>query len=688
MSYNKENIRTYGIVSHVDSGKTTFTERVLFYTGKIHKMGEVHEGNTIMDFDPRERARGITINSAAISVEWKYGDVRYNFNVIETCGHIDLNFEVERSLRVLDGAICLLDSSQGVEPQTEQVWRQADKYNVARIIFVNKMDKIGADFSMSLQSLKDKLGITPVPIQIPYGEGNDFKGIIDLVDMKLISFNESLQGKEFTISDIPDDFAIQASSARDQMLEQLSVLDDNLCERYLDGRYVNSTEAKKVLRKGTIARQIYPVLCGSALRNKGVQMVLDAVVHYLPSPLDLPPVKGINPKTQEEIYRQASDEESLSALAFKVVHEKNGTLTYLRIYSGILAQGLAVYNPVKNQMERINRLCLVHADVKENITIAGAGSIVAAIGLKNTHTGDTLCLKEFPILLEQISRPETVVEQALIPKSMADLDKLSISLQKLLIEDPSLQSSTDSETGQIILKGMGELHLEVVADKLRSDFGIQFSMGNPSVAYKETITKAVTSSYTHKHQSGGHGQFAHVVMDLVPGERGSGLVFNSEIMGGVISKEYIPAIERGVKNAMTKGILAGYPTVDVIVTVVDGSMHCVDSSSYAFEMAGCMGFQQGVKKAQPALLEPFMKVEITSPEQYMGDVIGLLSQKSGQVKSVNDRGNAKIIEGLVPLRKLFGFTSELRSLTQGRANNAMMFAHYDFCSLPLSEIKK
>jgi elongation factor G len=688
-----EKYRNIGIMAHIDAGKTTVSERILFYAGRIHSMGEVHSGDTVMDHDPRERARGITINSAATTVYWQPTDGSgsiHRINLIDTPGHIDFTVEVERSLRVLDGAVCVLDGSQGVEPQTEQVWRQADRYNVARVVFVNKMDKPGANFQMSLASLKEKLGVTAVPIQLPVGEEDKFEGIIDLVTMRMISFDQASLGKKFTTSPIPSTMIDAAYEARENLIEALAEVDDDILDKWMrsESDSVTKDEIQQALRKGTISRTFFPVLCGSALKNKGVQMVLDAVLAYLPSPVDLPPVTGVNPKNQDTLTRRPSDTEPLSALAFKIVSDKNGNMTFIRVYSGVLRSGSYVYNVTRGKSERVSRLVLVHADDKETLDSAEAGTIVAAIGLRTSYTGDTLCDENSPILLEKMDFPEPVVELSVEPKTNADQDKLAVALGKLLLEDPSLRVFTDEDTAQTILKGMGELHLEIVVDKLRNDHGVGVNTGKPRVSYRETITKSGYSDYTLKHQTGGHGQFAHVVMNITPGVRGSGLVFRSEVVGGVIPKEFIPAIEKGVKNAMEKGIISGNPMVDVEVAVVDGSIHAVDSSAYAFEHAGSAAFQEAAKAAGPTILEPIMAVSVTTPRDFMGDVIGTVSARSGQIKNTLDSGNAKVIEADMPLRRLFGFTTELRGQTQGRAVPSVRFSHYDFCPLKPSEIDK
>lgn len=675
MNYNKlNNIRNYSHIGHIDSGKTTLSERLLYYSGRTHKMGEVHNGEAIMDSDPREQKRGITINAAATSIPWN----GFILNLIDVPGHLDFSVEVERSLRVLDGAVCVIDGSQGVEPQTEQVWRQADRYNVSRIIFVNKMDKVGANFQMSLDSLRDRLGIIPLVIQLPYGEEDKFDGVIDLIKMEMYCFNEQSLGKEFYTKEIPPDSLKLALTARENMIETLSDTDDVIMEKFLDGDLssISNDEIKNAIRKATFERTLYPILCGSALRNKGIQMLLDAIVDYLPSPIDLESISGISPDGKK-ITLKLTDNEALAALAFKVVTSQNGNLTFIRIYSGTLNVGDAIYNSARQQTERIGRLVLMHANKQEPVESAFAGSIVVAIGFRNTYTGDTLCNKKHPVILEKMEFPDPVVELSVEPKSNADQDKLSTSLQKLMLEDPSLKTSLDEDTGQTILKGMGELHLEIVVDKLRNEHNVGVNTGKPKVSYRETIIGSGHADCKYVRQSGGRGQYGHVVMNVSPGLRGSGLTFVSEVIGGTIPKEYLPSIEKGVKGAMDKGALAGYPLVDIQVSIIDGSYHTVDSSSNAFEIAGSLALQQAVKDAGLVLLEPLMSMEVVAPEQYMGDVISTISSRGGQIRNTSTRGNARVIEALMPLRNLFGYTTELRGRTQGRAVPSTMFSHYE-----------
>ena len=689
-----ERYRNIGIMAHIDAGKTTVSERILFYAGLIHTMGEVHDGDTIMDDDPREKARGITINSAATTLYWKGSDNSlpdHRINLIDTPGHIDFTVEVERSLRVLDGAVCVLDGSQGVEPQTEQVWRQADRYNVARICFINKMDKAGASFQTSLDSIKEKLGVKAVAIQLPYGEEEQFAGIIDLINMRIVKFDDATKGKSFTIQTldyIPETMLVHITWARERMLEALADVSDSIMEKFLEGnlRAVSVEEIHAALRKGTVSRTLFPVLCGSALKNKGVQMLLDAVVAYLPSPVDLPPVSGINPDNGEQVTRRLVDEEPLSALAFKIISEDTGNLTFIRVYSGVLRSGSYVYNVSRGQKERVSRLVLMHSSDRQKIEEARAGDIVAAIGLKTSYTGDTLCDEKSPIILEKMDFPDPVVELSIEPKTSADYDKLSIALQKMLLEDPSLKAYTDPETSQTILKGMGELHLEIVVDKLRTDRGVGVTTGKPRVSYRETITREGHADHKHKAQNGGKGVYGHAVIKVKPGARGSGFVFHDEVAGGRIPREFIPSVEKGIKNALQNGIYSGNPMVDIEVTLLDGSTHSVDGCAFGFELAGSKAIQEAVNVAGPTVLEPIMAVEVVAPEDYMGDVIGVLSARAGQITNTLSRGNARVVQANVPLRNLFGITTDLRGRTQGRAVPSMVFSHYDYCSLKPSEL--
>lgn len=688
--------RNIGIMAHIDAGKTTVSERILFYAGLIHTMGEVHDGDTVMDDDPREKARGITINSAATTLYWKGSDgsqPEHRINLIDTPGHIDFTVEVERSLRVLDGAVCVLDGSQGVEPQTEQVWRQADRYNVARVIFINKMDKAGASFQTSLDSITEKLGVKTVPIQLPYGEEEQFMGVIDLINMQIIKFDDSTKGKSFsyqTLKYLPDTMMIHIHHARERMFEALSDVSESILEKFLEGRLndISVEEIHAALRKGTINHTFYPVLCGSALKNKGVQMLLDAVLAYLPSPVDMPAVTGTHPVKGDQVTRKLIDGEPLSALAFKIISEDTGNLTFIRVYSGVLKAGSYVYNASRNQKERVSRLVLMHSSDRENIDEAGAGTIVAAIGLKSTYTGDSLCDAKHPILLEKMDFPDPVVELSIEPKTSADMDKLALALQKMLLEDPSLKAYTDPETAQTILKGMGELHLEIVVDKLRTDRGVGVTTGKPRVSYRETITRESGADYKHKAQNGGKGVYGHAVISVKPGARGSGFVFKDQVVGGKIPREFIPSVEKGIKNALQNGIYSGNTTVDIEVTLLDGSTHAVDGCAFGFELAGSKAIQEAVMSAGPTVLEPIMAVEVVAPEEYMGDVIGVLSARAGQITNTLARGNARVVQANVPLRSLFGVTTDLRGRTQGRAVPSMVFSHYDYCSLKPSELDK
>lgn len=679
-----DKIRNIGCCAHIDAGKTTVSERILFYSGRIHAMGEVHDGDTVLDDDPREQKKGITINSAATTVYWpgvsdehltRMGPL-HRINLIDTPGHIDFTVEVERSLRVLDGAICILDGSQGVEPQTEQVWRQADRYNVARIIFVNKMDKVGASFQMSLDSIKEKLGVKAIPVQLPVGEEDKFNAVLDIINLRMVTFDGENFGKKMLVTCIPAEHLEAVNEAREKLIEALSDYDDDIMNKFVAGNIedISIPQIKKALRLATIQRGVYPVFCGSALKNKGVQLLLDGVLDYLPAPSDMPAL--------------TEDPKQFAALAFKVVNDKNGDLTFLRIYSGSLTDGSKIFNSTRQQEERVGRLVLMHASKQEPIESMQAGNIVGVIGLKSTYTGDTLCDRKHQIVLGKMEFPEPVVELSVEPKTNADQDRLSVSLQKMLIEDPTLKVTTDEETGQTVLRGMGELHLEIVVDKLRNDHGVGVNVGQPSVSYRETITKTGHADYKHVKQSGGRGQYGHVVMRVSPGARGSGLTFTSEIVGGTIPKEYIPAIEKGVRGAMDRGVYAGYPLTDVEVTIVDGSYHSVDSSANAFEIAGSMCFQQACKTAGLVILEPIMMLEVVAPEQFMGDAIATISGRSGQIKNASMRGNARVIEASIPLRNMFGYTTELRGKTQGRASPSARFSHYDISNLKPADIKK
>jgi len=669
-----EKVRNIGIIAHIDAGKTTTTERILYYTGRIHKIGEVHEGAAEMDWMEQEKERGITITSATTTCFWR----DHRINIVDTPGHVDFTIEVERSLRVLDGAVTILCSVGGVQPQTETVWRQADKYRVPRIIFVNKMDRIGADFFKVVKDVEQKLGAKPVPIQIPIGAEDEFKGVVDLITMKAIIWEEETLGAKYHYEEIPEDLKDLAEEWREKMLEALADVDEEIMMKYLEGEEITEEEIKKVLREGTIGLKFFPMLCGAAFKNKGVQPLLDAVVDYLPSPLDIPPVKGVNPKTGEEEERPASYDAPFAALAFKILTDPYvGQLTFIRVYSGLMESGSYVYNATRDKKERLARILRMHANKREEIPVLGAGDIAAAVGLRETFTGDTLCDPEHPILLEAMEFPEPVISIAVEPKTKADQEKLSIALQKLAKEDPSFRVSMDHETGQTIIAGMGELHLEIIIDRLKREFGVDVNVGKPQVAYRETIRKEVTSEGKFIKQTGGRGQYGHVWLKIEPLERGKGFEFYETIKGGVVPKEYIPAVEAGVKEAMETGVVAGYPMVDIKVTLFDGSYHEVDSSELAFKIAASIAFKEGAKKADPVLLEPIMEVEVTTPEEFMGDVIGDLNRRRGRVQGMEARGNAQVIRALVPLAEMFGYATDLRSMTQGRATYIMKFSHYE-----------
>ncbi|TCT03342.1 translation elongation factor 2 (EF-2/EF-G) [Tepidamorphus gemmatus] len=669
-----EDYRNFGIMAHIDAGKTTTTERVLFYTGKSHKIGEVHEGAATMDWMEQEQERGITITSAATTAYWK--DKR--LNIIDTPGHVDFTIEVERSLRVLDGAIALLDANAGVEPQTETVWRQADKYHVPRMIFVNKMDKIGADFYRSVEMVRTRLGATPLVIQLPIGAESEFRGVVDLVAMKGIVWRDETLGAQYDYVDIPADLADQAETYREKLVELAVEVDESAMEAYLEGNLPDEATLKRLIRKGTIESAFVPVLCGSAFKNKGVQPLLDAVVDYLPSPVDVPDIKGIDVKTGEEIRRKSSDDEPLAMLAFKIMNDPFvGSLTFCRIYSGKLEAGTQVLNTVKDKRERIGRMLHMHANHREDIKEAFAGDIVAIAGLKEVTTGDTLCDPLKPVILERMEFPEPVIEIAIEPKTKADQEKMGIALHRLAAEDPSFRVGTDEESGQTIIKGMGELHLEIIVDRMRREFKVEANVGAPQVAYRETVTKSAEVDYTHKKQTGGSGQFARVKLVVEPNEPGAGFEFVSEIVGGAVPKEYIPGVEKGLKSVLTSGVLAGFPIVDVRVRLVDGAYHDVDSSVLAFEIASRAAFREAIQKAAPKLLEPIMKVEVVTPEEYMGDIIGDLNSRRGQIQGTESRGVATVVNAMVPLANMFGYVNTLRSMSQGRAQYTMQFDHYE-----------
>jgi elongation factor G len=668
-----ERVRNIGIMAHIDAGKTTTTERILYYTGVTYKIGEVHEGTAVMDWMEQEKERGITITSAATTCFWR----DHRINIIDTPGHVDFTIEVERALRVLDGAIAIFDASAGVEPQSETVWRQANKYRVPRIAFMNKMDKMGADFLMAVNSMIERLGANPVPIQIPIGAEETFRGPIDLVRMKAYYFDDETLGAKYVEDEIPDEYRAQAEEYREKMIEALADIDDSLMEKYLNGEEVSEEEIKRVIRQGTLQLKITPVLCGSAFKNKGVQMLLDAIVDYLPSPVDIPPVKGRTPDGRE-VERRPTDDEPFAALAFKVMTDPYvGQLTYLRVYSGVLSAGSYVYNSTKNKKERIGRLLKMHANKREELKEVRAGDIGAAVGLKYTLTGDTLCDEKDPIILESIEFPEPVISIAIEPKTKADQEKLSQALQKLAQEDPSFRVTYDEETGQTLISGMGELHLEIIVDRLVREFKVGANVGKPQVAYRETIRTPAKAEGKFIRQTGGRGQYGHVFIEIEPLEKGKGFEFVNRIVGGTIPKEYIPAVEKGIKEAMERGVIAGYPIVDVKATLYDGSYHEVDSSEMAFKIAASMAFKEAAKKAEPVLLEPIMSIEVVTPEEYMGDVIGDLNGRRGKIQSMERRGNTQVIRALVPLAEMFGYATDLRSKTQGRATYTMQFSHYE-----------
>lgn len=676
-----ERCRNIGIMAHIDAGKTTVTERILYYTGVSYKIGEVHEGTATMDWMEQEQERGITITAATTTCFWR----NHRINIIDTPGHVDFTIEVERSLKVLDGAVAVFDAVAGVQPQSETVWRQADKYRVPRIAFINKMDRVGADFFKSTQSIYERLGTLPVPIQIPLGAEDKFVGVIDLIEMKAIVWDEETLGARFHEEPIPQDMLSMANEWREKMIECISEVDDIIMEKFLEGEDITVEELKSAIRKGTLAFKIVPVLCGSAFKNKGVQPLLDAVVDFLPSPLDIPPVKGKTPDGVE-VERKVSDDEPFAALAFKIMTDPYvGQLTYFRVYSGRMESGSYVYNSSKGKKERIGRLLKMHANKREDIKEVLAGDIAAAVGLKYTTTGDTLCDENNPVILEAMEFPEPVISIAVEPKTKADQEKLGSSLQKLAMEDPSFRVKTDEETGQTIISGMGELHLEIIIDRLMREFKVEANVGKPQVAYKETITTKAQAEGKYIRQTGGRGQYGHCWLAVEPLEPGGGFIFENKIVGGVIPKEYIPAIEKGVREAMELGVLAGYPVIDIKVTLFDGSYHEVDSSEMAFKIAASMGFKEAFMKAKPILLEPIMKVEVVTPENFMGDVMGDLNSRRGRIQGMEMRGNAQVITCFVPLAEMFGYATDLRSMTQGRATYTMQFSHYEPVPANISE---
>ena len=668
-----EDYRNIGIMAHIDAGKTTTTERILYYTGKSHKIGEVHDGAATMDWMEQEQERGITITSAATTAYWKGKRV----NIIDTPGHVDFTIEVERSLRVLDGAVALLDANQGVEPQTETVWRQGDKYNIPRMIFVNKMDKIGADFFACVKSVIDRLGAKPLVLQLPIGAENTFKGIVDLVRMKGVVWGEDTLGASFRDIDIPADLVDEAKEYHDHLVEMAVELDDDVLHAYLEGHHPDEATLKRLIRKGTINSTFYPIFCGSAFKNKGVQPLLDGVLDYLPSPVDIPPIKAINVKTGEETVRKSSDSEPLAMLAFKIMNDPFvGSLTFCRIYSGKVETGMQLINTVKDKKERIGRMLLMHANSREDIKEAYAGDIVAIASLKDVITGDTLCDPNKPVILERMEFPSPVIEVAVEPKTKADQEKMGMALNRLAQEDPSFRVSTDPESGQTIIKGMGELHLEIIVDRMKREFKVEANVGAPQVAYRETITRRHEVDYTHKKQTGGSGQFARVKLVIEPQEQGAGFEFESKIVGGSVPREYIPGVEKGVRSVLDNGVLAGFPMLDLKVSLIDGAYHEVDSSALAFEIASRAAFREAAHKAGPKLLEPIMKVEVVSPEDYVGGVIGDLTSRRGQILGQEMRGNATVINAMVPLANMFGYVNTLRSMSQGRAQFTMQFDHY------------
>ena len=672
-SHPIEDYRNFGIMAHIDAGKTTTTERILFYTGRSHKMGEVHEGAATMDWMEQEQERGITITSAATTALWK----GKRLNIIDTPGHVDFTIEVERSLRVLDGAVCVLDSNQGVEPQTETVWRQGDKYRVPRIVFANKMDKIGADFFKCLDDIRTRLGAKPVAIQLPIGSEQQFKGIVDLVRMKGVVWDDELLGATYHDIDIPADLLDEAKKYREQMIEAAVELDDDAMTAYLEGKEPDEATLKRLLRKAVITAAFFPVLCGSAFKNKGVQPLLDAVVDYLPSPLDVPPIMGINPDNGEEVVREPKDNAPMALLAFKIMDDPFvGTITFCRIYSGVLQSGTGVINSTKERKERIGRMLLMHANNREDVKECYAGDIVALAGLKEVRTGDTLCDPKVPVILEKMEFPDPVIEIAIEPKSKADQEKLGVALAKLAAEDPSFRVSTDQESGQTILKGMGELHLDIKVDILKRTYKVDANIGAPQVAFREKITQRAEVDYQHKKQTGGSGQFAQVKIVAEPTPPGTPFEFENEIVGGAVPKEYIPGVEKGLESVLGSGVLAGFPVVDLKVTLIDGRYHDVDSSALAFEIAARAALREALQKGRPVLLEPIMKVEVVTPEDYTGSVIGDLNSRRGQILGQDMRGNANVINAMVPLMNMFGYVNNLRSMSQGRATFTMQFDHY------------
>ena len=680
--YALEDYRNFGIMAHIDAGKTTTTERILYYTGKSHKIGEVHDGAATMDFMEQEQERGITITSAATTAIWN----GKRLNIIDTPGHVDFTIEVERSLRVLDGAVCVLDSNQGVEPQTETVWRQGDKYKVPRIVFCNKMDKVGADFYQCLEDIKVRLGARPVPIQLPIGSESNFKGIVDLVRMKGVVWQDEQLGAKYDDIEIPEDLLEKAKEYRFALIEAAVELDDAAMEAYLEGKEPSEEVLKKLIRKAVLTGAFYPVLAGSAFKNKGVQPLLDAVVDYLPSPIERGAIKGIDYKTGEETERRPGDDQPLALLAFKIMDDPFGVLTFARVYSGKFEKGVALLNSSRDKTERVGRMVLMHANNREEVSEVYAGDIVALVGMKDTRTGDTLCDPNKPVILEKMEFPVPVIEMAIEPKSKADQEKMSAALVKLATEDPSFRVSTDIESGQTIIKGMGELHLDIKVDILKRTHKVEVNVGAPQVAYREKITKSVDIDYTHKKQTGGTGQFARVKITVEPNEPGKGFEFDSKIIGGSVPKEYIPGVEKGLNSVLGAGVLAGFPVVDLKVSLTDGAFHEVDSSALAFEIASRMALRDALRKGNSVLLEPVMKVEVVTPEEYTGSVIGDLNSRRGQIQGQDMRGNAVVVAAMVPLANMFGYVNNLRSFSQGRASYSMSFDHY--AEVPRNEAEK
>lgn len=679
-SHSLEHYRNFGIMAHIDAGKTTTTERILYYTGKSYKIGEVHDGAATMDWMEQEQERGITITSAATTCLWKADEGQgpeHRLNIIDTPGHVDFTIEVERSLRVLDGAITAFDGVAGVEPQSETVWRQADKYRVPRMCFINKLDRTGADFYYCVQTIIDRLGAVPAVLYLPIGSEGGFKGLVDLVNERAIIWKDESLGAEFFYEEIPADLADKAAEYREKLVELAVEQDDDAMEAYLEGTVPDVATLKKLIRKGTLAQAFVPVLCGSAFKNKGVQTLLDAVVDYLPSPLDIPPVQGINPDTNEPDSRETSDTAPLSLLAFKIMNDPFvGSLTFARIYSGTLNKGTYL-NSVKDKKEKVGRMLLMHANSREDIEEAYAGDIVALAGLKETTTGDTLCATNAPIILERMEFPEPVIELSVEPKTKADQERMGIALNRLAAEDPSFRVSTDHESGQTIIKGMGELHLDILVDRMKREFKVEANVGAPQVAYRESLAKAVDVDYTHKKQSGGSGQFGRVKVSVAPGERGAGITFIDEIKGGNIPREYIPSVEKGMRESAENGHMIGFPIIDFEIRLTDGAYHDVDSSALAFEIAGRAAMREVAAKAGIKLLEPVMKVEVVTPEEFMGDVIGDLNSRRGQIQGTDSRGIAQVVEAIVPLANMFGYVNQLRSFSQGRASYSMQFSHYE-----------